>query len=187
MPTVNLSMIDDLLRTTQRVGAPLGDELTRARAIESEVLDSLAAYSRRMSEGDEYLGAIVPSDVRESLAARLRDSIDVNESAVQGIDTAFGPGTWMAEVADQAMHFQTEAHRVLLAPNAGPTTAEHAINLLGENAWAYHQAIETLQQGNVGRMVDTSMRQVIDVADDAAFAAAADDAAATLRIFESLA
>jgi hypothetical protein len=175
------SQADDLLRAADdaalhaaTAGKPFAAPLEEAARISNEVFDSLRPHARQFASfAPEDLGRLVPEATRSAGVSRLDEAIRLQTEAAQGIDDALGAGTWMSKAVRETRGFHMEARRVMADPTLGPDSADHAIDLLRQNGFAFDEAARALRAGNVDQMTNPQMLSVIDDADQAAFDAAA--------------
>jgi hypothetical protein len=167
--SINLSQVDELVRSVHLAGAEPARLLGLAEDTRSSVFDALLPYSAQFGDGLRT----IPTATREQFAERLAEASRIHGAASAGIDQAFGAGTWMSDAATQRRAFFDEAHRVLTDPTLGPDSADHAIDLLRPNGYAVDQARFALRDGDLARLTDTSAAEEIVPATAEAFASSA--------------
>jgi hypothetical protein len=139
------------------VGPGLYDQLDEAGRISDDVFDSLRPYSGQFGTFQP-----IPAEVRTAGVTKLDEAMRLHDQAIQGIDDALGAGTWMGTSVRETRAFHAEARRVLADPTLGPDSADHAIDLLRQNGYAYDEAARMLRDGNVDRLLSRDIHTVID-------------------------
>jgi hypothetical protein len=156
---------DDMAVSIAARAKPLAAPLEAASRISDDVFGSLRAHSRQFASHEPVdLGRLVPQATRDAGVAKLDEAIRLMDDGVQGIDDALGAGTWMSQSVRESRAFHAEARRVMADPTLGPDSADHAIDLLRQNGWAYDEAGRVLKQGNVDGMLDMRTAREIEAA-----------------------
>jgi hypothetical protein len=169
--SINLTQVDDLLRSVVRAGEQPAAHLAVADDATSAVFHDLQTWSKGARRAEPE---IMPTGERELLAGRLDDALAEHELARTGIETAFGSGTWMSDAVTQRSAVVGEARRVLLDPSIGRERANLAKELLEGNRYSVRNAQKALEEGNVDYLADADgiMAREVDQATPEWFARA---------------
>jgi uncharacterized protein (DUF2267 family) len=169
----NLAEISSTAKNLKATGTHIAQDMQAAADIQNSVLETLRRY--RSVDTPDGTAAALPLKTRVELASMLGEASDRYVAASTALDDAFDAGTWMSKVISENGKAASHVQETLLHPGLGPRSADYARALLAERGLPYAEAMAALRDGDAIRLADPRRAARIPLADERAFAEAAED------------